>query len=330
MFSAIYIEEEVAGFARVEALLARFPDIPQIQCERYGEIFNRKAQNFRLQKRNPALILAKKYGNLVLPAPIGYGFNSNQSYYFSHMLNCVYDCRYCFLQGMYRSANTVLFVNYEDFVESIRENIAVESAATVFYSGYDCDSLALEPVSAFTEYFVPFFSSEQNAVLELRTKSTQIRNLLNSEPSPNVVIAMSFTLAAVADKWEHKVPSVEKRLLALKRLQDHGWPVALRFEPLISPPGATMVAFEDFFRDVFSRLEPEKLHSVSTGMFRMPQEFYKNILTLYPDEELFARKISVEDGMVYLSAGDEAEVLDSVKQTLFQFISPRQYYHCTL
>ena len=35
------------------------------------------------------------------------------------MLNCLYDCRYCFLQGMYRSANYVLYVNYEDFTKDI-------------------------------------------------------------------------------------------------------------------------------------------------------------------------------------------------------------------
>jgi spore photoproduct lyase len=328
MFSAIYVEEEVADSERVESLLARFPDIPQIKCGRYGEIFNRKAQNFRLQKSNPALILAKKYGNLVLPAPDGYGFNDCQSYYFSHMLNCVYDCRYCFLQGMYRSANYVLFVNYEDFSESIGEKIKAENAPTVFYSGYDCDSLALEPVSAFTNYFVPFFSSAHNATLEIRTKSTQIRNLLNSEASPNIVIAMSFTLEEMADKWEHKVPSIDKRLAALGRLQDQGWPVAIRFEPLIHQPGLTLAAYQHLFDKVFGVIDPAKLHSVSTGVFRMPQEFYKNIVKLYPDEELFARKTRVDQGMVSLSTGGEDEALEGVKNALLQFVSSKQYYHC--
>ena len=31
------------------------------------------------------------------------------------MYNCLFDCRYCFLQGMYNSSNFVIFVNYEDF-----------------------------------------------------------------------------------------------------------------------------------------------------------------------------------------------------------------------
>ena len=35
------------------------------------------------------------------------------------MLNCIYDCKYCFLQGMFRSANFVIFVNYESFMNEI-------------------------------------------------------------------------------------------------------------------------------------------------------------------------------------------------------------------
>jgi spore photoproduct lyase len=71
------------------------------------------------RKQAPALILAKKHGKKVLPAPEGYGFEQGSGFYFSHMLNCLYDCRYCFLQGMYRSAHYILFTNYEDFMHDI-------------------------------------------------------------------------------------------------------------------------------------------------------------------------------------------------------------------
>ena len=134
-------------------MLSRYPDVPHIFCERYGEIFNRNSQNFRLQKKSPALILARKHGNLVLPAPKGYGFDNGPGFYFSHMFNCVYDCRYCFLQGMYRSANYVVFVNYEEFESALHANITKYPGPSVYYSGYDCDSLALEPVSNFVNIF---------------------------------------------------------------------------------------------------------------------------------------------------------------------------------
>ena len=78
-----------------------------------------------------------------MPTPPDYGLGADRHYYFSHMLNCLYDCRYCFLQGMYQSANYVLFVNFEDFQSDIRSIAeANPDQQHFFFSGYDCDSLA--------------------------------------------------------------------------------------------------------------------------------------------------------------------------------------------
>ncbi len=327
MFSAIYIEEELAQSQRVTQLLAKFSHVPQIHCERYAEVFNRKSQNFRLQKKAPALILAKKYGNLLLPTPPGYGFDEGNSYYFSHMLNCPYDCRYCFLQGMYSSANYVLFVNYEEFETALESKIRGNDGGGVYYSGYDCDSLALEPVSKFCEYFLPVFARHPDAMLEIRTKSTQIRCLLEQATIENCVVAMSFTSAEATLQWEHKVASIEKRITALRKLQQAGWKVAIRFEPLILD-ASHQSGYGALFDTIFSALDVEKIHSVSSGLFRMPLAFHKRIVTLYPDEELFARPTVTSNGMIALQNHEEHRLLAEIEKQLFEYISPQQYYRC--
>ena len=80
------------------------------------------------------------------------------------MYNCIYDCSYCFLQGMYSSANFVLFVNYEDFVLEIKKLISKKENIT-FFSGYDCDSLALENITGFASYILPIFKEYSNCIL---------------------------------------------------------------------------------------------------------------------------------------------------------------------
>lgn len=120
MIETIYIEENILQHPRVDDIVARFPQAGIITCGRYGEVFNSKAQNFRLQKQKPALILAEKYKHFALEVHSGYGIGAKRNCYFSHMLYCLYDCRYCFLQGMYQSTNYVLFVNYEAFQDEIR------------------------------------------------------------------------------------------------------------------------------------------------------------------------------------------------------------------
>ena len=141
----IYVEEQVREHPRVRDVLGRFPAARVVACERYGEVFNPRAQNFRLQKRRPGLILAAKHDRHVLEAPAAHHIGGQRNYYFSHLLNCPYDCRYCFLQGMFRSAAFVLFVNYEDFQLAIDARLREWPDEDVFFfSGYDCDSLAFE------------------------------------------------------------------------------------------------------------------------------------------------------------------------------------------
>ena len=93
--------------------MKKFKKARVLEIDKYAEIFNKRNQNFRIQKANPDLILAHKNDGFVLPAPEGYGIGSSENFYFSHMYNCIYDCRYCFLQGMFSSANYVIFVNFE-------------------------------------------------------------------------------------------------------------------------------------------------------------------------------------------------------------------------
>ena len=158
MIDQIYYESSVNRHPRALEIMERFSKASLIECENHKEIFNLTGQNFRLQKKKPALILAEKKGNLSLPIPKTYGVGGIHNFYFSHMLNCLYDCRYCFLQGMYPSAYYVLYVNFEDFIADIRSKTEKHpNENTWFFSGYDCDSLALENISGFFFDFLPFF-----------------------------------------------------------------------------------------------------------------------------------------------------------------------------
>ena len=328
MFSHIYIEEQVREHPRTRAICARFPKAAHITCRHYGEVFNPRSQNFRLQKPRPALILARKHKRRVLPTPDGYGIGGSRNYYFSHMLNCLYDCRYCFLQGMYRSAHYVLFVNYEDF-ESDMDCILAENsnAPAWFFSGYDCDSLALEPVSGFAAHFLPFFEKRPDACIELRSKSTQVRGLLKREPLANAVIAFSFTPEEIYQALEHKVPAIDRRLDAMAQLQEAGWSLGLRFDPLIYVEGYREL-YRRLFQQTFSRLDAARLHSVSLGPFRLPRTFYKTIVQLYPDEPLYAGPLADTQGMVSYRAGLENELTGFCTEELLKHVPEALLFPC--
>jgi spore photoproduct lyase len=295
VIDTIYIESDVVEHPRARSILGRYPQARVIECANYREVFNRRQQNFRVQKARPALILAGKKRQLLYPVPPGQNLGAPHNYYFSHLLNCPFDCRYCFLQGMFSSANYVFFVNYEDFVAEIAEVCAAHVGLVHVFSGYDCDSLALEPLTGFAAHFVEAFRGIDNAVLELRTKSTQVRSLLAGSPHEHCVVAMSLAPDIVAKRLEHGAPSLADRLNALRRLQEHGWQIGLRFDPMI-PLHDNAVEYGNFFSRVFAELDAASLHSVTYGALRLPREFAKRMFRLHPDEALFAGPLVDVDG----------------------------------
>ncbi len=329
MIDTVYVEEAIAGHARTLRVLERFPKAEVIRIERYGEVFNRRGQNFRLQKKKPSLILAKKHDGQVLPAPDGYGIGGQHNYYFSHLLNCLYDCRYCFLQGMYRSAHYVMFVNFEDFEAAIDDALTEHQGESVyFFSGYDCDSLALESVTCFAKDFLPFFRARPDAWLELRTKSVQTKPMLQTDPFPNCVMAYSLTPEPMARVLDERAPSVARRIETMGKLARHGWSIGLRFDPLIH--GAQWEHhYNTLFEEVFAAVPEERIHSVSYGPMRFPKKMHKDIVRLYPESPLLAGPTEEKSGMVAYPSPIELEMADFCRQALMKYVPDTVFFQCT-
>lgn len=330
----IYVEDEIRDHPRVLKILARHPKSSVVSCERYSEVFNVRAQNFRLQKKRPALILAKKHGKFVLPTPPDYSIGAAKNVYFSHMLNCLYDCRYCFLQGMYQSANYVHFVNAEDYQTAIREEVALVSEGngpTCFFSGYDCDSLALESLTGFAAEFAPFFQTldPEKAWLELRTKSVNISPILALDPTPNIITAFSLTPDSVARKIEHGAAPIKNRINSIRSLTQQGWNVGLRLDPLISSDN-----FEAEYRELLEQIfaavaDVELVHSVTVGPLRFPTAMYDKIARLYPEEPMLADFSLVENretNRVSYDEETEARQEDFVVQELLKFMPANRIF----
>ncbi len=242
-----------------------------------------------MRKEAPALLLAHKPKSWVQPSP--YGIGGQHNYYFSHILNCIYDCRYCFLQGLYSSAILVLFVNYEDFFADIDKTLCRHPQEEVsFFSGYDSDSLAYEPVTHFVSAFLPFFESRPRALLELRTKSVQVQPLLTRSAIANCVVAFSLAPQSVVTAYEAKTPSLEKRLESMEKLAQAGWQIGIRLDPII-PMTEWKNDYADLIRQLGKRLPEHRVHSVTLGTLRFPMFIYKNMRKIYPTEKLFVENI---------------------------------------
>ena len=331
MIETIYIENQVKNHFRTKKILSKLnKNVDVIYCDHYGEIFNIKSQNFRVQKNKPALILAKKDGKKLHEIPKNFGIGGDKNYYFSHMLNCIYDCEYCFLQGKHMSAHYLLFVNYEDFFLEIKKKILENSTKKYyFFSGYDCDSLAFDGVTGFIKYFLPIFKQNKNAILELRTKSNQINKLLKHEPIDNCIVAFSFTPENISKLIEHKTPSVKKRIVAMKKLANAGWKLGLRFDPIIPACNFAKI-YENLFKNIAANINEKDIHSISFGMMRFPKKMFKRMNKENSNKRILSLPLENRKGIYTYKEKMENKLENIIVSKLRKYMKNTPIYNCKI
>lgn len=313
----IYVEEGLRKHPRVEAIIKHFGRSCVIGCDSYQEIFNPKRNNFALQKEHPALIIAHKHSGHVQPSPYGLGGKNN--FYFSHMLNCIYDCSYCFLQGLFSSAHHLLFINYEDFFSAIAQQIQeLNREECYFFSGYDCDSLAYEPVSKFVANALPFFSQHPNAYLELRTKSVQIQTLLKTKPIKNCIVAFSLSAPDIAKEYEKGVPSPTKRVAAMQKLAEQGWLVGARLDPLIWHD-EWQNGYSQLIDDIATAVPSQQMHSITLGTMRFPRSMVATMKERHPTAKFLVEGMIASDKALSVQPQIHRELTEFCKNKLEKY-----------
>ena len=231
-FSHIYVEKEAFKYPLTDKILRKFPNCKTIELDTYKEIFSKGNQNFIMQKKSQKLILAvKKENYLYEGAKVCESFGNDNFYYTSSVINCIYDCEYCYLQGVYTSANIVIFVNIEDCFHEI-EKILKEKSMYICIS-YDTDLLALEGMTGLVEQWYNFVSKNRNLKIELRTKSSNIKAVKYLKPLDNFILAWTLSPESFAAEHEKGAASLEERLEAADEMLEKGWKVRICFDQVI-------------------------------------------------------------------------------------------------
>jgi spore photoproduct lyase len=162
-FSHIYVEEEIRTHPNTELILKKFPSAIRVSIQNYKNIFNPSNQNFQVQKAAMKLILAKKKDQFLYKgSSYVSSYNSNIFYYNSLILNCSYNCEYCYLQGMYNSGNVVIFVNEEDFFYETDEFL--KTSPLYLCISYDTDLLAFENIVPYTSRWIEFARNKKGKI----------------------------------------------------------------------------------------------------------------------------------------------------------------------
>lgn len=292
-YSQVFVEKKAANLPKTKEILSKLDGLNVTQIESYKEVFNRKNQNFELQKRRPRLILAIKEPPFIYPFSDFIQEYDKKGYYITLAKNCLYDCSYCYLRQN-DGGDIVLFVNIDEMLEAA-EKLPPNSRLSI---SYDSDILALDSIFDVVSSWIAFAKANPPIKIELRTKCVHIEPILKHFVPDNFQVAFTVLPKEVQKLYESRTPSLDKRIEAINTLLSKNIEVMLCVDPLIEIAGD----FDSYFRlieELSARIDRKNI-LFSLGVFRMNEGLFRNIRKKEPKSKLFFRSyIKIEDEVSY-------------------------------
>ncbi len=287
-----YIEKSLKDDEKIKQL--NFDN--KIYIKNYKNIFDK---NFPAWKKERAVIFAKLDSSCLTKAPLWYG-HEPFAYFLKNSLNCVFDCRYCFLKGAFKTDIPVFFLNYDDMKNEVVQALKSfdKTYPLWFYSSDYSDNFAMNGLSNFIEEFVPFFEKLDGAMMEIRTKSSNIKPLLDLWFVPkNTEIAFSLNPQELIEKYERWTASLDNRLEAISILLERWFKVWLRFLPLL-PVKDYRKIYSKFIDYVDKKIDISKIYSSFASGLLFTKSDYNTMLQKDPQFDLLYYLKESEDGFV--------------------------------
>ena len=321
-FTHIYIEEDVYDLEVVRNIISLFKRATVIPIRHYKDVFNKNAQDSLKQKNSISLILAKKPDNFIYPgARVCQSFGNEHFYYASSVMNCIFDCEYCYLKGVYPSSNVVIFVNEDDLFSEV--SAILESNEAYISISYDTDLLPFEPLTHHVRHWMEYVDKHDNLTIELRTKSSNGRLLTELKSGINAIdrVILSFSLSpkGIADCYERKAPSLMARIQCAMVAKEAGYPIRIAFDPMIYDPDwknqyRELIAVVDRYLDLSS------LYDVSVGTFRIPKDYLKRMRKRDPKSSIAQFPYMLEDGVYHYDTDIMEEMEGMMVDELLRYI----------
>lgn len=153
---------------------------------------------------------------------------------------CPLGCHYCYLSLTFRFLPYVRVASNVEHgleqMESVLRQEASRGRRVMFNIGELADGRLLDPVTGLSRHLLPVLNRHPNGILHVLTKAgpETIGNYLElAHLAPGRVIHVaSVNPQRVIDLTEEDTPPLESRLQALKILQQAGYRVRLRIDPI--------------------------------------------------------------------------------------------------
>ncbi len=200
-------------------------------------------------------------------------------------MNCPLDCTYCILQAYLNNPWLSFFVNTDDMARELEPVLAQEEINRIG-TGEFTDSLVLDRITRLSPRLIELFRRHRHALLELKTKTVEIDNLLEIDPEGHCLVSWSLNAPDMVRTEELRTATIDQRLAAAARVAANGYHLGFHFDPVIFHPG-----WEEGYRETITRMfaavPAEKIVWISVGAFRFLPELKKIASARFPGSDIF-------------------------------------------
>ena len=280
----LYIDQPVVDSPQVDSILANLK-LPAALVKDRHEVFESVTSSGDfIQQGKKTLFLTVNKGGFIKKCP-GTRNYTCCGYKILHIgAFCVMDCSYCILQTYYHPPVLQYFVNHRKMLAEL-DSIFAEKKIQRIGTGEFTDSLIWESWTDLASLLVPVFSKQVHAVLELKTKTTAIKNLEHLTHNRKTIVSWSLNTNQVVQNEERGTASISARLNAAAKCESWGYPIAFHFDPMVIYDGWE----EDYHRivrQIFSNVSSKNIVWISLGSFRFMPSLKPVIQKRFPDSKI--------------------------------------------
>lgn len=316
MFHKILVENRVKDHPRTKAIIEKLSSSEVIPIERIGDWFGKVHKPYLTKRDKLNLFIGNKDGALIKPAPPAYGEDSGPHYYFVHQYNCLYECQYCYLQGYFSSPDIVFFVNHEEICEEIKTlciNTHKDEQKVWFHGGEFSDCLAMTGLTGEWPLYFETFRQIPNAYLELRTKSVNVRPLLELEPCKRIITTFSLASHEQAAAYDKGTPPVAARIKAAGKLAKAGHPIGIHLDPIMASENLRE-EYAAMIDQLVEHVPQESISYVSLGVVRFTADVFQCLRRHYPQSPMTHHEFGKSfDGKVRYERPMRRQILQQVE-----------------
>jgi DNA repair photolyase len=187
--------------------------------------------------------------------------------------NCGFGCSYCGIQTMYSRQEVIFDEGFEEKLDAI---VLDKDRRYHIGTGQSSDSLMWGNKQNILDAMLNFAGKWPNATIEFKTKSKNIKHLLQLDVPDNIVCSWSLNPQIVIDNEEHLTASFDERLAAARAVADKGIKVSFHFHPMVYFDG-WQEAYAEIFNSVQTNFTAAEVLFISFGSLTFPKPIIKKI-----------------------------------------------------